>query len=211
MPLPAWTRALSLLLRDPASLVGALVLAFGPELVRRLSPLGSASPKPGQEGAFYQVAFLGIGVLAALQLRAIEPLRWPIARLGPRRGRAFEMLLVVLGTAALVAPALSVEAFLVGATPPAMSAGAVALAIALLHLGALAGWTLALPMPPGLRPVLLLAVAWVLPALLPGSALLAAIGISDQGSLPPPSGAVASMLALLISALLVARSPRARP
>jgi hypothetical protein len=198
------------LTRDPASLAGALALALGPALVRHLSPLGLASPKEGQWEAFYQVAFLGAVVLAALQLRAIERLRWPISRLGPLRGRTFEMLLLVFGTAALLAPALLAQALLEASALPVKPLGATSLVVALLHLGALAGWTLALPVPAGLRPVLLLAGAWVLPALLPGSALLAATAISDQGSLPPPSGAVASMLALLLSALLVARSPRAR-
>lgn len=153
---------------------------------------------------------MDLALLAALQLRALDPLRWAIARLGPLRARAFEITLLVLGTAALAVPVLSLQAVL--PPYPAPTSDAIpSVGVALLQLGALGGCLLALPIPPGVRPWALLALAWFLPALLPGVPLLAATGISIQGSAPPSSGALASMLALLIAALLVARSPRTRP
>jgi hypothetical protein len=167
--------------------------------------------------AYYDIAFICSVVLAAWAVHRVGAQSWWSSRLSPTERWCFHLAmlstLIVLPTWALHAlqgPMGTQAGTGVGPTWPSVLRGA-------LHATSLALVLLRWRLPSGMRPVVLLALAWLLPALLADSPLLAltSVSIPEAAGLSTrmaPSGIdFAPILALLLAAWLLEHRPVPRP
>jgi len=219
MTTPAWARVgvwlLGRWLRARPTLVCALALVLAWMLGRSLAELGITGELRRQDGLFYEIALLSVGLASGLGAWVLgrHEWLWTASSRGQRAAAEAGFLLAVGVLASLPA---GLGALASGAHLPWAPAGA-----ALLHVWALAWLVTRAPTPSGLRPILLVSLIWWIPPLLGsepeplaslarwlGGPIHVAVAGGTQTRIPAPVDTAPAVACALAAWLLTPRTPR---
>ena len=211
MPVGVVVRVLAGWARRPGPTIALAALVLLAPALSALSPFPLASGS--KEALIYEFAFLDAHVFGALALAGTGSLRWLLGRATARERLVTELVLIAAATALATLVALGLQCSLPPLAGASWTGPAAAAALAIPRLAVLGLLLLRFDLPAGVRPWILLGLAWFLPAMLGDRGLLAltAVSIPEASGLSrssaPPSAEIASMLALLLAAWLLERRP----
>jgi len=156
---------------------------------------------------YYQFAFISFLVGGAVGALLTRKNRWFFLQRTPAACASAQFLKVLAWTC-LPHAALLLAAIALGQAPAPSAPRLLPLAASALHVSALSFLVLRSPLPTRLLPLALVALAWWIPALLPGlSGLLsAAPALASVEGAPDTWGSLAPVGALILVALLLPRS-----